>query len=274
MRSIASRRSYTLASRKLFACLSFTLSLSVPTSGAANVTSPAPPIAQRRSVSEIPSSESKERTTARVESILKQLTFEEKVKLLSGTTDQMHIPGIERLNIPSLKFSDGPLGVRCWGKSTAYPCSSMLAATWDVDAARELGRALGRDSRARGVHILLGPGVDLYRVAQCGRNFEYFGEDPYLAAQLAVAWIKGVQGEGVAASVKHFAANDQEVLRDSIDTILSERRLQEICFPPFKAAVQEANVATVMAAYNKINGGVVYSQQVTFDGCLEKAMGV
>ncbi|CAM5999326.1 unnamed protein product, partial [Sphagnum balticum] len=182
------------------------------------------------------------------------MTFEEKVKLLSGTSDEMHIPGIERLKIPSLKFSDGPLGVRCWGKSTAYPCGSMLAATWDVDAAKEMGEALGRDSRARGVHILLGPGVDLYRVAQCGRNFEYFGEDPFLSARLAVAWIQGVQAEGVATSVKHFAANDQETLRDSVDTIVSERRLQEICFPPFKAAVKEANAATVMAAYNKLNG--------------------
>lgn len=190
----------------------------------------------------------------RVNDLLGKMTFEEKVSLMSGTKDEMHIPGIERLKIPSLKFTDGPVGVRCWGKSTAYPCGSMLAATWDVDAAREMGVALGRDCRARGVHILLGPGVDLYRVAQCGRNFEYFGEDPYLSAQLAGAWIKGVQSQQVATSVKHYAANDQEILRDSIDTRVSERRLHEICFPPFKAAVQDANAWTVMAAYNKVNG--------------------
>jgi beta-glucosidase len=190
----------------------------------------------------------------RVSNLLGQMTLDEKIKMLSGTQDEMHTPGIERLKIPQLKFSDGPLGVRCWGKSTAYPCGAMLAASWDVGLAHELGTALGRDSRARGVHVLLGPGVDLYRVAQCGRNFEYFGEDPYLSAQMAVGWIKGVQEQGVATSVKHYAANDQEILRDSINTIVDERRLHEICFPPFKAAVQDAGAWTVMAAYNKVNG--------------------
>lgn len=190
----------------------------------------------------------------KVNQLLSQLTFEEKVKLMSGTKDEMHIPGIERLKIPELKFSDGPVGVRVWGRSTAYPAGAMLAATWDVEAAREMGRTLGRDCKARGVHVLLGPGVDLYRVAQCGRNFEYFGEDPYLSARITTSWIQGLQKEGVAASVKHYAANDQEILRDSVNTIVSERRLHEICFPPFKAAVQEANSWTVMAAYNKING--------------------
>jgi beta-glucosidase len=191
---------------------------------------------------------------AKVQELLKALTFDEKIQLLAGTDDEMHIPGIARLHIPSLKFSDGPVGVRCWGLSTAYPCGAMLASTWDLKLAYEMGKNLGKDSRARGVHILLGPGVDLYRVPQCGRNFEYFGEDPFLASKLAVAWIKGVQDQGVATSVKHYAANDQETLRDSVDTIVSERRLHEICFPPFKAAVQEGHVWTVMAAYNKING--------------------
>jgi beta-glucosidase len=237
----------------LFSYLAVALYISASNGSAAELKT-APLVVSGASASGAALTSEEQNVTARVESILKQLTFEEKVKLLSGTPDEMHIPGIERLNIPSLKFSDGPVGVRCWGKSTAYPCGSMLAASWDVDAANEVGHALGRDSRARGVHILLGPGVDLYRVAQCGRNFEYFGEDPYLASQIAVSWIKGLQEEGVAASVKHFAANDQETLRDSIDTIVSARRLQEICFPTFKAAVKEANVATVMAAYNKVNG--------------------
>jgi beta-glucosidase len=191
---------------------------------------------------------------ARVDKLLSQLTQSEKIALLSGEEDQMHIPGIARLGIPELKFSDGPMGVRCWGKATAYPCGAMLAATFDVDAASAEGKALGRDSRARAVHILLGPGVNVYRQAQNGRNFEYFGEDPFLSSRLASAWVQGVQGQGVAVSVKHFAANDQETLRDSVNTLVDERRLNEICLPPFKAAVQESKAWTVMAAYNKLNG--------------------
>lgn len=190
----------------------------------------------------------------RVDSLLAQLTQDEKIRLLSGTEDEMHVPGIARLGIPELKFSDGPIGVRCWGKSTAYPCGAMLAASFNADLASALGTALGRDCRARAVHVLLGPGVDLYRQAQCGRNFEYFGEDPYLSAQLASAWVKAVQAQGVAVSVKHYAVNDQETQRDSINTIVDERRLHEICLPPFKAAVQDGNAWTVMAAYNKVNG--------------------
>jgi len=207
---------------------------------------------------------------ARVAALLKQLTLDEKIKLMSGTKDEMHVPGIERLHIPELKFSDGPVGVRCWGKSTAYPCGAMLAATWDKELSYEIGQALGRDCRARGVHVLIGPGVDLYRVAQCGRNFEYFGEDPYLSARIAVPWIKGVQDQGVATSVKHFAANDQETLRDSVNTIVDERRLHEICLPPFKAAVEEANAATVMAAYNKVNGHWCTANKYLLDDVLRK----
>jgi len=210
---------------------------------------------------------------ARVEPLLQQLTLDEKIKLMSGTKDEMHVPGIERLSIPELKFSDGPVGVRCWGKSTAYPCGAMLAASWDKELSYEVGKALGRDCRARGVHVLLGPGVDLYRVAQCGRNFEYFGEDPYLSARIAVPWIKGVQDQGVATSVKHFAANDQETLRDSVDTIVDERRLHEICLPPFKAAVQEAGAWTVMAAYNKVNGHWCTANKYLLDDVLRQKWG-
>ena len=191
---------------------------------------------------------------SKVEKLVLQLTLDEKVKMMSGTKDQMHISGIERLHLKEIKFSDGPVGVRCWGRSTTYPAGAMLAATWDADAAYEYGKALGRDSRARSVHVLLAPGVDLYRVAQNGRNFEYFGEDPFLSSRLTVAYVKGCQDQNVAVSVKHYAANDQEILRGSVDTIIDERRLHEICFPPFKAAVQEADAWTVMAAYNKVNG--------------------
>lgn len=191
---------------------------------------------------------------AKVQGWLRELTLDEKIKLMSGTEDSMHVPGIARLGIPELKFSDGPIGVRCWGKSTAYPAAAMLASTFSADTAQAMGRALGRDARARGVHVLLGPGVDLYRVPQCGRNFEYLGEDPYLSSRMTVSLVKGIQGEGVAACAKHFAANDQEVQRGTINTIVDERRLHEICLAPFKAAVQEANVRTLMCAYNKLNG--------------------
>ncbi len=191
---------------------------------------------------------------AKVNKLISQMTLEEKVKMLSGTSDQMHVPGLERLGIPELKFSDGPVGVRCWGKATAYPVGAMLASTWDENQAFAYGKSLGRDSRARAVHVLLAPGMDLYRVAQCGRNFEYLGEDPFLVSKMAVAYCKGVQSERVAVSAKHYAANDQEIQRDSINTIVDERRLHEICFPPFKACVQEAGAWTLMAAYNKVNG--------------------
>lgn len=214
-----------------------------------------------------------EKVDTQIKNLVKQMTVDEKILLLSGTADEMGVPGIERLGIPQLKFSDGPVGVRVWGKSTAYPAGAMLAATWNTDTARAVGKALGRDCRARGVHILLGPGCDLYRVAQCGRNFEYFGEDPFLSAAITSAWIKGCQGERVAACVKHYAANDQEIQRGSINTIIDERRLHEICLPPFKAAVQDANSWTLMAAYNKVNGDWCTANKYLLDDVLRKHWG-
>jgi beta-glucosidase len=190
---------------------------------------------------------------ARADSLLKQMTEQEKISLLSGNAE-MSTQSIDRLKIPSLRFSDGPVGVRCWGKSTAYPADVMLAATWDRDVAKAMGTAIGRDARARGVHVVLGPGTNIYREAQNGRNFEYFGEDPFLASAMVTNYIQGVQSQGVSACIKHFVANEQETNRGSVDTIVSKRALEEIYFPPFKAAIQDGNVWTVMAAYNKING--------------------
>jgi beta-glucosidase len=190
---------------------------------------------------------------ARVETLLGQLTLEEKIGLLSGT-DYMHTAAVPRLGIPALKFSDGPLGVRCWGQSTAYPAGALLAATWDPDLARAEGVALGRDARARGVHVVLGPAMNIYREAQDSRNFEYFGEDPVLASALAVNYVQGLQSQGVAACIKHYVANGQEWHRNDVDTIVSRRALEEIYFPPFQAAIQEGNAWTAMAAYNKVNG--------------------
>jgi beta-glucosidase len=190
---------------------------------------------------------------ARVSDLLGKLTVDEKIALISGP-DYMHTAGVPRLGIPALKFSDATAGVRCWGPSTAYPAPVLLAATWDPALAREMGLAIGRDARARGVHILLGPGVNLCREAQNGRNFEYMGEDPCLASVIAAEYIRGVQGEGVAACIKHFAVNEEETKRGSINMIVSRRALEEIYLPPFRAAIEQGGVWTAMAAYNKVNG--------------------
>ena len=190
---------------------------------------------------------------ARVADLLGKLTQDEKIDLISGT-DWMHTAGVARLGIPALKFSDATAGVRCWGPSTAYPAPVLLAATWDLELAQEMGRAVGRDARARGVNVVLGPGVNICREAQNGRNFEYMGEDPMLASDIAAAYIRGVQGQGVAACVKHFAVNEEETERGSMNMIVSNRALQEIYLPPFRAAVEQGHAWSAMAAYNKVNG--------------------
>ena len=149
-------------------------------------------------------------------------------------------------------MADGPQGVRNNTKSTLFACGVAAAASWNEDIAYEMGVALGQDSRARGVHILLGPGVNIYRSPLCGRNFEYMGEDPLLAAKTSSQYIKGVQSQGVMASVKHFALNNQETDRHHISSDADERTINEIYFPAFKAAV-DAGVATVMSSYNLVN---------------------
>jgi beta-glucosidase len=199
------------------------------------------------------STDSNAQIEARVADLLGKLTLDEKIALLSGP-DWMHTAGVPRLGIPALKFSDATAGVRCWGPSTAYPAPVLLAATWDPALAREMGRAVGRDARARGVNVVLGPGVNICREAQNGRNFEYMGEDPRLASAIAADYIRGVQGEGVAACVKHFAVNEEETERGSINMIVSRRALEEIYLPPFRAAIEQGGVWTAMAAYNKVNG--------------------
>jgi beta-glucosidase len=151
-------------------------------------------------------------------------------------------------------MSDGPLGVRTWGPSTAYPAGVALAATWDPKLAEREGVALGQDARARGVNFLLGPGVNIDRAPMNGRNFEYLGEDPYLAAHMDVGYIDGVQSQGVCATVKHFAANNSEYDRHNINSVIDERTLRELYLPAFQAAVQQAHVCAVMDSYNLING--------------------
>jgi len=188
----------------------------------------------------------------RVASILGQMTLEEKIDYLGGINDY-YLRAIPRLGLPELKMSDGPLGVHNYGVSTAYPAGIALAATWDPELARRVGDSLGRDARARGVHFVLGPGMNIYRAPMCGRNFEYYGEDPYLASRMAVALIEGVQGQGVIATAKHFAANNQEYDRYNVSSDIDERTLREIYLPAFEASVKEAKVGAVMDAYNLVN---------------------
>lgn len=189
----------------------------------------------------------------KVDELMKQMTVAEKLSYVGGI-DWMYTKNIDRLGIPRMKMSDGPQGLGTHGKSTAYPSSVMLAATWNEDLAYQYGKSLGSDCRARGVHILLGPAVNIYRAPFCGRNFEYMGEDPHLASRTAVGYIKGVQDQGVMATIKHFIANNSSYDRDNISNDIDERTLNEIYFPSFKAAVQEAEVGAVMSSYNPLNG--------------------
>ena len=187
----------------------------------------------------------------RVEDLLKRMTLEEKIEMLGGTGFETKV--IERLGIPPLNMADGPLGVR-WDNSTALPSGILLGATWNPEIVTEFGKVLATETKAKGRHVILAPCVNIARIPVGGRNFESFGEDPFLTSRITVNYIKGVQNENVVATVKHFAANNQEHQRDFVNTIVEERTLNEIYFPAFKSAVEEANVLAVMCAYNKLNG--------------------
>lgn len=191
-------------------------------------------------------------TETRVDSLLKQLTLEEKVDLIGGV-DDFYIRAIPKIGLPRLKMADGPVGVRNYGPSTVFG-GIGLAATWDPALAEQIGKIIGEDARARGVHFMLGPGVNIYRAPMNGRNFEYFGEDPFLASRTAVAYIKGMQGEGVSATIKHYMGNNSEFDRHNSDSIIDERTMREIYMPVFEAAVKEAHVGAIMDSYNLTNG--------------------
>jgi beta-glucosidase len=189
---------------------------------------------------------------ARVDSLLKKLTLEEKIDLIGGV-DDFYIRANEKIGLPRLKMADGPVGVRNYGPSTVFG-GIGLAATWDPELAARIGATIGQDARARGVHFMLGPGVNIYRAPMNGRNFEYFGEDPFLAARIAVAYINGMQNQGVSATVKHFMGNNSEFDRHNSDSIIDERTMREIYLPVFEAAVKEAHVGAIMDSYNLTNG--------------------
>ncbi len=196
---------------------------------------------------------SQSQVEAKAKALLRRMTLPEKVRLLIGH-NSFYIYGVKRLHIPPVRMSDASVGVRVWGPSTAYPASICLAATWDRALARREGAAIGQDCLARGVHIILGPGMNIEREPQDGRNFEFLGEDPALTAGIADAWIRGLQAQDVAACAKHYVGNDQETDRSGIDTIIGRRALEEIYLYPFRHAVERAHTWTIMAAYNRVNG--------------------
>ena len=190
---------------------------------------------------------------AKAHALVAKLTLEQKIELLGGI-DYMYTRAMPAIGLPRFRMSDASVGVRTWGPTTAYAGGVSLAATWDTDFARTLGGALGRDTRARSVNILLGPGVNIARSPIGGRNFEYLSEDPYLNVALVVPYIEGVQSQGVVATVKHYALNDQEFDRYNASADVDERTMREIYLPAFEAAVTKAHVDAVMNSLNLING--------------------
>jgi beta-glucosidase len=190
---------------------------------------------------------------AKAHALLARLTLEQKIELLGGV-DHMFTQSVPAIDLPRLKMSDASVGVRTWGPTTAYAGGAALAASWDRELARRIGESLGRDARARSVHFLLGPGVNIARSPLNGRNFEYLSEDPFLNAALVVPYIEGVQSQGVIATVKHYALNNQEYNRHNASSDVDERTMREIYLPAFEASVTQAHVDAVMNSYNLVNG--------------------
>jgi len=200
-----------------------------------------------------------------VDRLLEELTLDEKAALLSGA-DFWHTAPVERLEIPAILCSDGPHGLRTQlaeadhvglaasVQATCFPTASALASSWDLDLIGEVGQALGREAKRWGVSVVLGPGINIKRSPLCGRNFEYFSEDPFLSGELGAAMVDGIQSQGVGASVKHYAANNQEDDRLRVSADVDERALREIYLPAFERVVRSADPWTVMCAYNRVNG--------------------
>lgn len=223
-------------------------------------------------------------TAAKIDALIKQMTLEEKVNMIHASSS-FTSGGVPRLGIPEFVSSDGPHGVRPehgrdWNldnnipdSSTYLPTGVCLAATWNPKLGYAFGSVLGSEATYRGKNVILGPGINIIRTALNGRNFEYQSEDPFLISKMVVGYIKGVQDQGVSACVKHFVANNQEILRHSIDVQMSERALREIYFPGFKAAVQEAGVNTLMGSYNKFRGQWASQNNYLLNQVLKKEWG-
>ena len=198
-----------------------------------------------------------------INNLIQQMTLEEKAALCTGAGPWTTTP-VERLGIPEMTVTDGPHGVRRSENvqdfittsvpATCFPTAACMASTWDVDLIHEVGEAIAKECIALNVDVILGPGANMKRTPLCGRNFEYFSEDPYLAGEMAAGFIQGVQSNGVGTSLKHFAANNQEYQRSTISSVVDERTLREIYLPAFEAAVKKARPWTVMCSYNKLNG--------------------
>jgi beta-glucosidase len=221
----------------------------------------------------------------RIDSILTLLTLEEKVAMCHAQS-QFSSPGVPRLGIPELWMSDGPHGIRGeinwsnWDYSgwtndyiTAFPALTCLAATFNPSLSKQYGISIGEEARYRKKDVLLGPGVNMYRTPLNGRNFEYMGEDPYLASVMVVPYIKGVQQNGVAACVKHYALNNQELWRGHINVEVSDRALHEIYLPAFKAAVKEGNAWSIMGSYNQFRGEHCSHNDLLLNQILKKDWG-
>jgi beta-glucosidase len=203
---------------------------------------------------------------AEINGIISQMTLEEKVNMLHGK-HMFTSAGVERLGIADMVYTDGPFGIReemepnSWtplgwetDRATFFPTGSALAATWSPELAYSLGTALAREARLRGKDMLLGPAINIQRIPIGGRTYEYLSEDPFLSSRLSVGYTKGVQDNGVAVCIKHYALNNQENNRGNVNVIIGERAMREIYLPPFRAAVEEADAYGVMPAYNKVNG--------------------
>ena len=217
-----------------------------------------------------------------IQSILSQMTLEEKAALCTGASPWTTTP-VERLGVPEMTVTDGPHGVRRVADiysmaseslpATCFPTASCLAATWDVQLIHEMGEALAEECIALNVDVILGPGVNMKRSPLGGRNFEYFSEDPYLAGEMAVSLINGIQSKGVGTSLKHYAANNQEFQRFSISAEVDERTLREIYLPAFEKAVKQASPWTVMCSYNKVNGTFASEHHTLLTDILKKEWG-
>ncbi len=214
----------------------------------------------------------------RTDALLDQMTLQEKVSMLAGAS-MWYTVAIERLGIPALKVTDGPNGARGEGnfsdgvKAACFPAEISLASTWNTELVQRVGQALGQETKTKGAQVLLGPTVNIHRSPLNGRNFESFSEDPFLSSRLAVAYITGVQSQGVGTAVKHYVCNDSEFERNSISSEVGERALREIYLPAFQAAVQEAQAWSVMSAYNKINGTFASENPYTLQDILRKEWG-
>lgn len=215
-----------------------------------------------------------------IENLLQQLTTSEKVSLLSGRNKWFTVP-ITRLGISSIAMTDGPHGVRTGGpgndrivsKATGYPTGISMSSTWNRELVERVGVAMAEETRHLGCHVLLGPCVNIVRSPLGGRNFETFAEDPYLAGQIGVAYVKGLQSQGVGASVKHFAANNQEYERHRGNSVVDERTLREIYLPAFESIVKETHPWTVMCSYNRINGTYASAHEIVLRRILKEEWG-